>query len=580
MSKLYYVLFFFFALELKAQDSLAKYTPKELGYKSSMATRLKDKPLLWKVYLNAMIQRNPDDSLKTDAYYNLAIDTYRYTDYDIEFSIKLMKQAIYHAKRSHNNELLLYCIDGLGSFYAIKNDNTQVFECIKEIKKLHTHESLDDVAYLRFNEYRIYYQIGDFERAVSILLTANKNINTYVSEHPELSKEIKTGLIYDRKSNYIKLVQSYNFQKKLDSSAFYIKKIREIEKQGYPWHNNFDWIEEAFYFVLSKKYDRAIAYIAESEKKGFIDSKDKRCRSDYYLAICWKQKKDYAKSLELCETALNIHTRIPSFINYELELYKLAAANAAKLKNTDKEAYYSKKYNEVSQKLDYLGKSKFIAKLYGQDVIEVNEKLKSEKIRTVYFYFVFVILLVLFCYLIVHYIKLKKDRKKFKAIILAFENNELENILHETNKDLEDNSQALPIENMDRKQIKVSTEVDEKIVKQLNNFERKERFLSPNVSLSTMASDFSTNASYLSAIIKKYKQTSFNGYINELRLEYIIRKLKTSPEYLNYKIAYLAEECGFSSHTVFIRIFTEKTGLTPSKFIGFLKMEKLNTEIA
>lgn len=577
MKKLYYVLFLFMTFELTAQDSLAKYTPKELGYKSSMATRLKDKPLLWKVYLYAMMQRNPTDSLKTDTYYNLAIDTYRYTDYNIEFSIKLMKQAIYYAKKSSNsNELLLYCFDGLGSFYAIKNDNTKALECIKEVRKLHTHQSLDDVTFLKFNEYKIYYQIGDFERAVSILLAANKNIDTYVSEHPKLSKEIKTGLIYDKKTNYIKLMQSYNLQKKLDSSAFCIKKIREIDKQGYSLHNNFGWIEEAFYLVLSKKYDRAITYIIESDKKGFIDSKDKRCRADYYLAICWEQKKNYAKSINLCEKALSIHTRIPSFINYELELYKLAASNAAKLKNTDKETYYSRKYNEVSQNFNYLGKSKFIANLYEQDVIEVNEKLKTEKMRMIYFYFIFIILLALFCYLIVHYIRLKRDRKKFKAIILAFENNELENILHETNKDLND-PQTIQMQSIDRKPIEVSLEIDKKIMKQLERFEKKERFISPSISLSNMASDFNTNSAYLSKVIKRHKNTNFNGYINDLRIEYIIKKLKTSPEYLNYKIAYLAQECGFSSHTVFIRIFTEKTGLTPSKFLNFLKTE--NTEL-
>ncbi|GAA4161107.1 AraC family transcriptional regulator [Chryseobacterium ginsenosidimutans] len=578
MSKLYYVLFFFITLELTAQDSLAKYTPKELGYKSSMATRLKDKPLLWKIYLDAMIRKNPTDSLRTDTYYNLAIDTYRYTDYNIEFSTKLMKQAIYYAKRSHNNELLLYCFDGLGSFYAIKNDNIRAFQCIKEIKKLHNHESLDDIAYLKFNESRIYWQIGDFERAISILSHANKNIETYVSEHPALSKEIKTGLIYDRKLNYIKLAGCYNFQKKLDSSAYCIKKIREIEKQGYLWHNNFDWIEEAFYLVLSKKYDHAIAYIAESEKKGFIDSKDKKCRADYYLAMCWEQKKDYAKSLKLCEKALDIHIRIPSFINYELELYRLAASNASKLGETNKESYYSRKYNEASQQLDYMGKSKFLANLYEQDVIEAKGELKSEKIRSGYLYFIFIILLVLFCYLIIHYLKLKKDRKKFKAIIVAFENNELENILHEANKDLDD-SLTIQIPNIDRKTITLSFEVDEKIMKQLSKFETKERFLSPNISLSNMASDFNTNSAYLSAVIKKHKNTNFNGYINDNRLEYIIKKLKTSPEYLNYKIAYLAEECGFSSHTVFIRIFTQKTGLTPSKFINFLKTEKIDLQI-
>ncbi len=43
------------------------------------------------------------------------------------------------------------------------------------------------------------------------------------------------------------------------------------------------------------------------------------------------------------------------------------------------------------------------------------------------------------------------------------------------------------------------------------------------------------------------------------------------PEYLTYKISYLAEECGFASHTTFTRIFIEKTGISPSKFISYLQ---------
>ena len=129
----------------------------------------------------------------------------------------------------------------------------------------------------------------------------------------------------------------------------------------------------------------------------------------------------------------------------------------------------------------------------------------------------------------------------------------------------------MQVEATDRKVIKVSLELDERIIKLLKKFEQKQRFLSPAISLTNMSSDFNTNSTYLSAIIKKHKNINFSGYINDLRIDYIITKLETTPQYLNYKIAYLAEECGFSSHTVFIRVFKEKTGVTPSVFIEILK---------
>ncbi|HLV38436.1 helix-turn-helix domain-containing protein, partial [Xanthomarina sp.] len=63
--------------------------------------------------------------------------------------------------------------------------------------------------------------------------------------------------------------------------------------------------------------------------------------------------------------------------------------------------------------------------------------------------------------------------------------------------------------------------------------------------------------------------------INKLRIQYIVNKLKSDPDYLNYKISYLAEECGFSSHSKFSASFKNVTGLSPSTFISNLTNNKL-----
>lgn len=579
MGKFYQILFFLVIFQATAQsDSLAKFTTKQLGYKSSMATRFKNKPLLWKVYLDAMVKKNPTDSLKADTYYNLAWDLYRYQNDDIDISINLLNQGLTFAKKSNSKPVILYCLESLSTFYALKNDNTNALKCLQEIKNIGTTLPENSALYVTFqaSTARVYSIIGDFERSISIVKKSNNDIDNYIQKHSELPKDSVKGLIYEKKGNYIHLAQSYNFQKKLDSALYYIQRAKQPENQGYNLYNNNIWVQEAFYLVLSKKYDQAISIITQADKNGYIDTKNKRYRALYYLATSSYYKKDYAQSLSFCEQALKIDVKIASFMNFELEVYNLALLNAEKLHDVKKQTYYSNKYNETSQKYNYAEKSRFIAKLYSQDVFIAKKQLESEKSGRKYFYFALIILILICGYLYWHYIKLKKDRKKFKAIILAFENNKLENLLHEADKNVEDH-QPIPLQTADRKQVKISSEVDEKIIKQLNSFEKKERFLSSNISLNNLAGDFNTNTTYLTAVIKKYKQTNFSGYINDLRIEYIIRKLKTSPEYANYKIAYLAEECGFSSHTVFIRIFTEKTGLTPSKFINFLKTEKIES---
>ncbi|NHQ67331.1 helix-turn-helix transcriptional regulator, partial [Elizabethkingia miricola] len=50
--------------------------------------------------------------------------------------------------------------------------------------------------------------------------------------------------------------------------------------------------------------------------------------------------------------------------------------------------------------------------------------------------------------------------------------------------------------------------------------------------------------------------------------------LYNNPLYREYKISYLAEECGYSSHQVFITAFRKETGMTPSYFIKQLSIKQ------
>ena len=83
--------------------------------------------------------------------------------------------------------------------------------------------------------------------------------------------------------------------------------------------------------------------------------------------------------------------------------------------------------------------------------------------------------------------------------------------------------------------------------------------------------DKSTNVKTISEIIKMHKGRSYSDYINELRINYIVNKLYNNPEYLQYKVSYLAEDCGIGAYSSFRRTFTEIKKITPSKFIELLQ---------
>ncbi len=127
------------------------------------------------------------------------------------------------------------------------------------------------------------------------------------------------------------------------------------------------------------------------------------------------------------------------------------------------------------------------------------------------------------------------------------------------------------------KKVIILKETENLILQKLKRFENSKKFLSKDISLAVLAGQFDTNTKYLSEIINSNYQINFNSYINNLRINYIIEKLKTDPNYKNYKISYLAESCGFSSHSSFATVFKSITGIPPLKFIDFLINEKNNS---
>src|SRR5690606_10064836 len=132
-------------------------------------------------------------------------------------------------------------------------------------------------------------------------------------------------------------------------------------------------------------------------------------------------------------------------------------------------------------------------------------------------------------------------------------------------------SEEIPNENS--RQSTILKESENQILHGLKKFESSTRFTHKDMSLSMLASQLNTNTKYLSEVINRHKEKNFNSYINELRINYITQKIKNEPAYLNYKVSYLAETCGFSSHSTFTTVFKSVVGVSPITFVEFVKKE-------
>src|SRR5690606_28952841 len=121
----------------------------------------------------------------------------------------------------------------------------------------------------------------------------------------------------------------------------------------------------------------------------------------------------------------------------------------------------------------------------------------------------------------------------------------------------------------------MSEETELTILRKLEEFETQLGFTNPNLSLASLAGELKTNTKYLSYVINIHKNKDFSNYINDLRVYYFINLIEETPVNLNYKISYLSNECGFSSHSRFATVFKNTTGVTPSAFLNQLKAKNL-----
>lgn len=113
---------------------------------------------------------------------------------------------------------------------------------------------------------------------------------------------------------------------------------------------------------------------------------------------------------------------------------------------------------------------------------------------------------------------------------------------------------------------KVSGEEEEnkKIFVELNRIVVQDQlYLSSELSREDLAQLVHLNNARFARMIKECTGTNFNGYINDLRIDYAIKLLKLHP---NYTIRAIADEVGFNSTPILYNLFKKKTGMTPYEF--------------
>lgn len=302
-----------------------------------------------------------------------------------------------------------------------------------------------------------------------------------------------------------------------------------------------------YYFTQNLKLSDEFKFDADLELLA------KNGMSKYFLQIQQKDSvsKYVSELIPLIQKAKDVRIKKEVFKNLAQIYYS----------SNDVENYktYNQKYLKLNDSIYELDKETRVL-LANQASQNESEKTSSNQLLWTMLILGFALVGLILTY--AYHLKVKKEYAQFQRIMREIDEKENFKIAEKQ----EFNSVNVYV---------ISEKTEQIILDKLKKFEDSEKYINPKVSLQFLAKQLDTNTKYLSEIINKNKTQNFNNYINELRIHYILRKLKSEPKYQNYKVSSLAEECGFNSRNTFTLAFKTTLGMSPAKFIGFMKKENL-----
>src|SRR6218665_3917909 len=306
--------------------------------------------------------------------------------------------------------------------------------------------------------------------------------------------------------------------------------------------------------------DSAIYYfhealkIHENEKYNIYVNGKAYLLSD--MAAFYVNNNDYLKAIPFAKKAENFEKQAP-MPYVRKEIYHSLFDAYVETDKQDSARYYLKLHTSLSDSLQKAEKENMLSPV--NQIISDNDTENKKSIQKIVFIALGVFLVLIIIGWLFWRKKSKIIKQKYEALVakLDFEN---------VKTDAAEN-----VRNQDVKSIQITDETVKNLLSKLDKFEKSDKYLKREVSLTYLANNIGTNTKYLSEIIKQHKGKSFSNYINGLRIDYILRELYSNPKLREYKISHLADLSGFSSREVFAVVFKKETGITPSFFINNLK---------
>ncbi len=476
--------------------------------------------------------------------------------------IALIKQAVLESKGIESIELIpVYTnIGGIyHDYYEYENALTNYLKALALSEKFNVEQYqyiiLTDIA-------KVKEGIGKHNEALTLYRKCLDYGNT---KHP--NDTIK------RITNVINIAESFRNNKKYDSATYYYNAIVDIAYQKLPSYGRILTINEGINQYHKKEYLEAEKLLKKGISKLEIDAESQT----YYIL-----SQIYLGNLEQIKYNNNEKAKA-----YYLKVDSIQTATGLLIPETsiayDFLISYYKDKGDFKKQLDITNKLLELKTIIASRNIKTTNRLYADfdtplllknkealinklenKTNTTVVYLGLLILVFISLFMI-QYSRYKKHKKRYNTIISNLNNKE------KTAPISKANTVTTPI-----KKLNIDETVITSVLKKLDVFESKKEFLQTDINISSLAKKCNTNTKYLSKIINIHKGKSFINYINDHRIDFILKELKENTTLQLYTIKSISEEAGFNTAESFATAFKKKAGIKPSYYIRNLKNEPIN----
>lgn len=459
--------------------------------------------------------------------------------------------AIHAAKEIRNDENQLLVKSILAKAYLLKGDYLGSVRIVFEKSE---PENSDQFLLRSLMIAREFYQLGLHGQT-------SKIISPILSSKKAIKDKARTNALYAElfqleAKNFSAFRQFKNAQKSLIQSSKYAKNSSDlIIKEN----------QLLVATILTEMNQRKKALILTET---LLENLENLPRAVYIRSATYQlqgnlffENQQYNLAIESLRRALSPIENV-GFETLKRNIYADLMKNYLAINNNKDYDFYKKKFLNSSKSLDENKKEarRELIQLNGEFGLEQNNMMIQKK-KTQFFFTIGISLLLSLLAGFLYFREAHKANALAKQIKFFRSINVLINKKHEVIKE----------KDLSKKPLLIPKEKEKEILDKLNQFEESKKYLDNSMSLATLSAQLGTNTKYLSEIINKYKDKNFNSYINGLRVKYFIQLLSTDRSYHQYKISYIAEICGFTSHSAFTNIFKSVTGFSPHEYIQSLR---------